>query len=92
MKKKIRKEIEKIAAMLPPSQYAMRSFKIIDDLPEGKINPDHYLRIDKGEHAGRYATGQIIPHPVNHVRRLKRAYERDGKKGIDAYIAKYTPK
>jgi len=48
--------------------------KAKDDHKPTEINPSAY-----------YDVG----FPVNHYRRLKRAYQRDGKAGVDAYLRKY---
>lgn len=75
-KKGIVKWIRKQCELLKPETYeAARKF--------------YEPQIEKDEHGRkRIIAGDWVKFPVNHARRVKRIYKREGKEGVDRYFRK----
>lgn len=76
-KKKVYRWLKKQSEILPKDTYvAFHKYAV----PQMDTN-------DKGE--PMLVGGEAQRHQVNHARRLKRAFKKYGKEGVDAYFARY---
>lgn len=81
-KKKVAKWIREQTKKLPPDTYEA-GMKLAQ--PKWEEEKDEEGKVV----ARRFIIGDWGKFPVNHARRAKRAYKREGQKGLSAYFLKY---
>lgn len=85
MKKKTKKRLDSIAAQLPVMYETANAHQRI----KGSSLLERGITEHKGEEISPYkyySFWKTIQVPVNHSRRLKRAFQRNGEKGVLRYI------
>ena len=88
MTKEVEKFIHKLAINLPAVKYAARDKRFVSG--SDLILAGHDKEDKNIDPEGRYEIGIPFELPVNHERRLKRAYKRNGKEGLIHYLKPFT--
>ena len=85
MKKKVRKNIEKTAALLPELHYEVKEKQWFSGTQMMEMGIKQDDNGDPINPAKRYPIERKVTRPYNHTKRLKQAYLKEGTRGMQKY-------